>query len=121
MLFQSEQNLRDRTEGAALGYDGSGLRPVEDSGRLHPSICRRASAGLPRAKKISIVNRMDETAANYRRLDAQKIIETVQALQKRIELRFPGSGLGKVVAELRRVAEETVARAEWIQKPNLPL
>jgi fumarate reductase subunit D len=59
--------------------------------------------------------------SKYRRLDPQRIIETVQTLQGRIEGRFPGSGLGNVVAELRRVAEETVARTQWIQKPHLPL
>src|SRR5215813_2580731 len=64
---------------------------------------------------------MDAAAANYRRLDPQKIIETVQALQGRIERRFPGSGLSKLVAELLRVAQETVARTEWIQKPHLLL
>jgi len=64
---------------------------------------------------------MDEIVANYRRLDSQKIIETVHALQRRIDNRFPGSGLGKVVAELLKVAEETVARAHWIQRPHLPL
>jgi len=64
---------------------------------------------------------MAETAANYRRLDPQKIIQTVKALHCRIEERFPGSGLGKVVAELLGVAEETVAQIQWIQRPNLPL
>jgi hypothetical protein len=65
--------------------------------------------------------RMDVPSVNYRRLDAQKIIETVQALHQRIEGRFPGSGLANVVAELLQVAQETVMRAQWIQKPNLPL
>ncbi len=65
--------------------------------------------------------RMDESLAKYRRLDAQKIIETVQALQGRINTRFPGSGLGNVVAELLRVAQEAVTRTEWIQKPHVPL
>src|SRR5256885_2382843 len=64
---------------------------------------------------------MDQTAANYRQLDPRKIIETVQLLQVRINKRFPGSGLGNVAAELLRVAEETVSRAQWIQKPHLPL
>ncbi len=63
---------------------------------------------------------MDDTA-KYRRLESQKIIETVQALQQRIEARFPGSGLGRVAAELLRVAEETVARAQWIRKPHFTL
>jgi len=65
---------------------------------------------------------MEEGAsANYRHLDSQKIIETMQILKGRIELRFPESGLSKLAAELLKVAEETVARTEWIQKPHLPL
>src|SRR5258708_39844721 len=64
---------------------------------------------------------MKEAAANYRRLDAQKIIDTVKTLQGRVEKRFPASGLAKVIAELLCVAEETVARTQWIQKPHLPL
>lgn len=59
--------------------------------------------------------------AKYRRLDSQKIVETVRVLQRRIEGRFPDSGLGRIAAELLSVAEETVTRAQWIQKPHLPL
>ena len=57
------------------------------------------------------------STARYRRLEAAKIVETVQALHARIEERFPGSGLGKVIGELQEVAEETAARARWIQQP----
>src|SRR4051812_23976953 len=64
---------------------------------------------------------MAEAPPNYRLLDSQRIIETVQALQGRIGRRFPNSGLGKVVAELYRVATETVERTRWIQRPHLPL
>jgi hypothetical protein len=64
---------------------------------------------------------MDESVAKYRRLDSQKIIETVLTLHGRIGNRFPGSGLGNVAGELLTVARETVARTVWIQKPNLPL
>jgi len=64
---------------------------------------------------------MDEIVPNYRRLDPQKIIETVRTLKERIEKRFPGSGLSKLVAEVLQVAEETVTRTQWIQKPHLAL
>jgi hypothetical protein len=64
---------------------------------------------------------MAEMVAKYRTLDPDKIVETVRTLQGRIERRFPDSGLSKVAAELRQVAEETVARTRWIQKPHLPL
>lgn len=64
---------------------------------------------------------MKTATARFRRLDPEKILETVTALQLRVEDRFPNSGLGKVTSELRAVAEETKARAQWIQKPQLLL
>jgi hypothetical protein len=64
---------------------------------------------------------MEKSVARFRRLEAEKIIETVKALHDRIEERFPGSGLGKVIGELQQVAEETVGRTRWIQKPHLLL
>jgi len=60
-------------------------------------------------------------STTYRQLDSQRIVETVQGLQQRIGERFPGSGLGKLVAELHQVGNETLSRAAWIQKPNLLL
>jgi len=64
---------------------------------------------------------MDDAPANFRRLDPQKIIETARALRERIERRFPSAGLVKIADEVVRVAEETVTRTEWIQRPHLPL
>ena len=63
---------------------------------------------------------MKSANATFRRLESDKIIETVKALHGRIEERFPGSGLGKVVAELLQVAEETVGRTRWIQQHDNP-
>ncbi len=57
----------------------------------------------------------------YRKLDAQEIVATTEKLHSRIQARFPGSGLGKVVAELADVARETVERTRWIQKPHFGL
>ena len=65
--------------------------------------------------------RMQPSASIYRRLDPAKIMLTVQGLRNRIEERFPGSGLGKVISELLAIAEETVQRTRWIQRPNLAL
>ena len=64
---------------------------------------------------------MGETVAKYRQLDSQEIVNTVKALHGRIEGRFPNSGLGKIAAELLRVANENVERVQWIQKPNFLL
>jgi hypothetical protein len=57
----------------------------------------------------------------YRRLDSEKIVQTIHTLHRRIEERFPGSGLGQVVLELQTVSREAVARAAWIARPHLPL
>jgi hypothetical protein len=64
---------------------------------------------------------MQESNGKYRRLDPERIIETIRSLRDRIGKRFPGSGLGNVVEELLLISEETVARTAWIQKPHLPL
>jgi len=64
---------------------------------------------------------MDVTPAKYRTLDSREIIETVKRLSTRVERRFPDSGLGRITAELLRVAQENVDRVLWIQKPNFLL
>ena len=64
---------------------------------------------------------MATPSPNYRQLDPQEIVATVRVLQGRIAGRFPGSGLSKVASELLHVAQENVARTQWIQKPHFPL
>ena len=64
---------------------------------------------------------MKERNRPYRQLESERIIATVEKLQKRIEERFPGSGLGRLAAELLSIAQETVARTQWIKKAHLPL
>ncbi len=54
----------------------------------------------------------------YRNLDASLVIATIERLQRRIEERFPGSGLSKVAAELRAVAKEHASVADKIQRPD---
>src|SRR2546428_13811635 len=57
----------------------------------------------------------------YRSLNPDHIIQTIVQLHGRIQERFPDSGLSKVAAELQQIGSESVARAEWISKPLLPL
>src|ERR1044071_4066818 len=54
----------------------------------------------------------------YRTLDATRIIETLQQLQRRVSERFPGGGLARVRAELTEIAKETQARATSIRRPD---
>ncbi len=52
-------------------------------------------------------------------LDAAKIVQTLEALQRRIGARFPESGLGRVAGEVTDVARRTAAAAADIAKPML--
>jgi hypothetical protein len=54
-------------------------------------------------------------------LNAESIARTIGLLRRRVEQRFPGSGLSGVVVELDRVAHQTRERAAWIARPILGL
>ena len=57
----------------------------------------------------------------YRSLDSEKILATIETLNRRIGERFPGSGLEKVCQELLTIAGESQKRAAWIAKPQKTL
>lgn len=54
----------------------------------------------------------------YRTLNAARIVETIQQLQRRVSERFPGAGLSEVCAELRAIADEAQQRATAVAKPD---
>ncbi len=54
----------------------------------------------------------------YRTLAPDKIIATIEKLEKRIVDRFPGSGLSRVCHELLQLARETKPRIAGIAEPN---
>jgi len=53
----------------------------------------------------------------YRNLNSEKILDTIETLSRRIDERFPGSGLGRVCQELLKIAGESHLRSAWIGKP----
>jgi hypothetical protein len=55
------------------------------------------------------------------KLDADAVGRTVDLLSRRIDERFPGSGLGRVARELDRIAGQTQQRAHAIGRPILSL
>jgi hypothetical protein len=57
----------------------------------------------------------------YRSLDSEKILSTIETLSRRIDERFPGSGLSRVCQELRKIADESKTRSAWIGKPQRSL
>lgn len=54
----------------------------------------------------------------YRSLDVSLIVETVGLLEKRVQERFPGSGLAKVAEELNEVAQQAMAVTAVIDRPQ---
>ena len=64
--------------------------------------------------------RMDATPSGTAlALDPDKIVATAILLSRRIEERFPGSGLARVCATLVEIAERTKQRLDWVERPNL--
>jgi hypothetical protein len=57
----------------------------------------------------------------YRHLDAVQVAQTIERLCRRIEHRFPESGLAHVCRELDVISEHTKERAAWIGRPFLLL
>ena len=58
---------------------------------------------------------------SYRNLRPAEIVETIDVLRRRIQERFPDSGLFQVACELHRISQESVIRAQRIRRPNIPL
>lgn len=54
----------------------------------------------------------------YRKLDAEKIVETLATLHRRIAERFPDSGLAEVSKETLAVARENAGRIRKILRPD---
>jgi hypothetical protein len=54
----------------------------------------------------------------YRRLDAARIVATAEQLTRRIEERFPDSGLNRVARELVGLTEQAARDAEWFRRPH---
>ena len=57
----------------------------------------------------------------YEALDVQHVIDTVDRLRKRIDDRFPGSGLGRLAEHLLGVTHQASQRARWIEQPIVRL
>lgn len=55
---------------------------------------------------------------SYRRLAPAEIIRTARQLERRVNERFPDSGLGRVCGELVRAAGEAEAVADSLARPN---
>lgn len=59
------------------------------------------------------------TQQSYTTLDANKLIETIERLARRVGERFPNAGLYQVVRQLLAIANQSKARAEMVAQPLL--
>ena len=57
----------------------------------------------------------------YHQLDDSKTIATIETLHKRINDRFPDSGLGRVCAQLCEIARSSQRKSQQMSQPNVPL
>jgi len=60
-------------------------------------------------------------AARFRSLQPDKVVETVERLERRIAEYFPEANLRQVAAELVVMAREAAERAQAIGRPDIPL
>lgn len=60
-------------------------------------------------------------AKRFRSLQPDKVVDTVERLERRIAERFPDVNLRQVAAELVVMAREAAERAQAIGRPNIPL
>ncbi|MBS0234937.1 MAG: hypothetical protein JSR99_15800 [Proteobacteria bacterium] len=61
------------------------------------------------------------TAPKYRTLDPSLVLASIEQLVRRIDERFPGTGLANVCRDLVELAKETAVRARDINRPHLLL
>jgi hypothetical protein len=73
------------------------------------------------AGEVTQLPRTSAVIVHYRRLDDSLIVATIARLRDRIEERFPGSGLGRVGAELLALAQESSDCVAYLRRPNWPL
>ena len=58
---------------------------------------------------------------SYSELDADAVLQTVQALERRVAERFPDAGLRGVCSSLREVCAESTDHLAAIRRPIWPL
>ncbi len=59
--------------------------------------------------------------SRYRGLDAGQILSTIRSLKRRIDVRFPESGLGKVCGELEEIGEAAARFTDSLRAPIYPI
>jgi len=77
--------------------------------------------GVKRHAALAIGAARPHTPAMLRVLDADKILETLERLGRRVRERFPDAGLNNVAAELLAIGRDTKRRAASVNRPYPPV
>src|SRR5262245_33045785 len=105
-------------------FAGCSTRRARGSSPLHGAsraVLERCSRARPGRRRNPAPPRCYARRGMYRRIDPQEIVKTLERLAQRVEERFPGSSLRRVVAELLIVAQEATQRAQRNRRPILAL
>lgn len=70
---------------------------------------------------MTVIAKTSSSPHDYRNLQPAQIVDTIGLLCRRIQERFPESGLYRVAGELHRISQEAVVRAQRIRRPNVLL
>jgi len=84
----------------------------------------KLETGVPGVKRwaaLAIGGVPPHTPAMLRVLDADKILETLERLGRRVRERFPEAGLNSVAAELLAIGRDTQRRAAFVNRPYRPV
>ena len=63
----------------------------------------------------------EASRAGYRSIDPDQVVDTCVRLRARIDVRFPGRGIGRVCDELVTIARQARERAEQFERPHVGL
>jgi hypothetical protein len=82
-------------------------------------VIRYDPAAFPPVKALREHGVRDPTIMSYQQLESDKIVETVQVLQRRISERFPNAGLAAVCGQLVDISRLAQRRSQEIARPIL--
>src|SRR5262249_17622583 len=119
----SERFFRSRRRPGRTRYSSRAARPEKWSSHSLPDALIRTMCGEGVTVRCCLrpPPTKPHTPDMLRALDADKILETLDRLGRRIHERFPNAGLNKVAAQLLSIGRDTERRAAFVNRPYVPL
>jgi Bacterial transglutaminase-like cysteine proteinase BTLCP len=96
------------------------VRPLQEARsdyRPEVSVDQQFARKIYGGRFSSILELREERKSAYSELQIERILTTINKLERRIAERFPGQGLHRICVELGRVAHEAGAEVEHLRRP----